>query len=344
MEENFHRKAIDFIHEHVEAWAEVTTDTSSIELLTGTSNKVFRVENSCGAVPHRIIYRSFGPNEVTDKTRERKMYRELCAAGLAPFSYGESETERLEEFLEGYITMTATSFTDSCIIKSICERLRRMHSVDMTVCLENEGLIVDVNIQKWRKLVLDKLGIFENLEEFREIVELVSEETWNMYNEVVPRDSPVVYSHLDPNPLNFLYNPSTREVYFIDFEFSGYFYRSTDFGLMLTETKFNFLVDEPPFYEYYAERDISDELIKEYAMEYGGGSEMWGEIKRSVITSNYIWAVWDIAMAKVPVIGFDFIANAMLRFREFKKDYYQFKSYGGQNHLESLGKQIFSTI
>ena len=191
------------------------------------------LENSLNALPHKIIYRIFGPGELSDKVRERKIYRKLCAADLAPHTYGESERERLEVYLEGYMHMPASTFTESDIIQSMCRRLKRLQSVDMTSVLGGEGLMIDMNIEKWRKAALAKMEMFENHENFGEVAELLSGEIWDMYNEVVPRDSPVVFSHLDPTPLNFLYNPSTREVCFVDFEYSGLYYRSTILHLFL---------------------------------------------------------------------------------------------------------------
>ena len=70
---------------------------------------------------------------------------------------------------------------------------------------------------------------------------------------------------------------------------------------------------------------------------------MWVEIKLSLITTYYIWAIWDLVMSNIPEVGFDYVLNAILRLREFKKDFNQCKVNGGKEYLKQLANQIFQS-
>lgn len=339
--EREHENALECIRIYVKSWSSVTLCTSRITLLTGTSNKVYALENILQIIPEKIIYRVFGNNKVTDKTRECRIFSHLSSLDIAPKFYFASDKVRLEEFLEDYITLTSKDFYDPYMIQQVCSSFKSLHSVDMSEVLRGEGLIIDNNLEKWKKLALTKIPEFETIENYEEIMEILGEETWNMYNDVIPRDSPVIFSHLDISPLNLMHNPIARKLCLIDYEFSGYYYRATDFGLMFSEMTFNYLTDKPPFFEYFPENIPSDELIKEYTISYGEGAALWVEIKLVFIASNYYWAVWCLAMAEFPTEGFDFISNALLRIKLFKSAYQDFKANNGRIYLHQLADKLF---
>ena len=116
--------------------------------------------------------------------------------------------------------------------------------------------------------------MFENKEEYEQILKILSDKSLDMYFDIIPRGSPIVFSHLDLSPLNIMINKDTKDIYFIDFEFAGYGYRSFDIATMLNELKFNFLFYEPPYYQYIPENEPSNELIKQYVISYGEGIDL----------------------------------------------------------------------
>mmetsp|Transcript_3067 Transcript_3067/g.2773 ORF Transcript_3067/g.2773 Transcript_3067/m.2773 type:complete len:164 (+) Transcript_3067:544-1035(+) len=162
-----------------------------------------------------------------------------------------------------------------------------------------------------------------------------------MYLDILPRNSPIVFSHLDPNPLNFLYNPELQQVYFIDFEFSGYGYRAIDIAQVLDGVPYDFLHKEYPYWKYYEELTVSDDVIENYVRAYGEGAEMWVEVKRCLIASQYIWATWGLASYKGPSSGYDYLEYSLQRFRRFKAECAAFKEVGTEEWLER-GRKRFS--
>jgi ethanolamine kinase len=339
---DYHELALSFVKLNLQAWSEATKDNTSIAVLTGNSNKVFLLETTLDVYPSSLIYRYFGPNEITDKSRERLIFSKFALEGLGPKSLADSNTERLEQYLEGYAPMTNAHLTDPAIIIKIAKRLRKVHSLDMTTLLANEGLMIDENPKKWRNLIINKINSLSDHDHINEIMELVSQETLDMYNEVLPRNSPIVYSHLDPSLLNFLYNPDKQKVCFVDYEFSGYAYRSMDFGLLITEMQIDYFYDKPPFYKYCPEFAPTDELIKKYVIAYGESEEMWAEVKQTVIASHYYWSMWALAVYQGPTNGYDYLTYCLLRFSLFKDEYNRFKMQGGVEGIKAASKKVFN--
>ena len=338
MEIDYHEDALKVIRENIDSWSLGSKENTVLTLLTGTSNKVFKIETVLNISPVRLIYRFFGPNEITDKIRERKIFNKLDAEGLGPTNYGESATSRIEKYLEGFVPMTASQFTDTKIIPKICSVLKKLHGLNMSDVLNEDFSILDSNLIKWKNIASEKINVFERKDE---VLEILSENSWNLYEEVLPKASPLVFSHLDPSHVNILYNPESEKIAFIDYEFSGYAYRSIDLGMLLSEIRLNYLYPFPPFYEFCPEKAPNDELIKRYVIEYGGGKDLWIETKQALIVANYIWAVWHLAMYNPGTSGFDYLGNAIMRFDEFINDCRKFKENGGVEYLRLKAEEIF---
>ncbi|OMJ84080.1 hypothetical protein SteCoe_14894 [Stentor coeruleus] len=333
--------ALQYIKQQIPSWNEVTSETSIFTLLTGTSNKVYKVQSSLLITPQIIIFRVFGPNEITDKVRERRIFNALSTQNLSAKNLSETETWRLEEFLENYLPMTTPDYFSSDNIRQISQKFKAFHSLDMTNIVDIDENILEKNIAKWRIIGKNKLSLLKNQDSINTLNELLNDETWDKCQNLIPRTSPIVFCHLDPNSYNLIYNRNLQDFFLIDYEFSGYCYRAIDFSLMFTEIKFDFEVQEPPYFKYYPEKQVSDEIIKRYVLEYGEGAEMWIEIKMLLILSQYLWAVWDLAMWNDQKTGFDYIENAIVRFREFIKDYEEFVNKGGRDFLVEVSKKLF---
>lgn len=341
MEINFY-DTLEFIKGTLMTWNKVRIEDIDINQLPSTSNKVYIIQTKLDLVPNRLIYRIFGSDEVANRAIERRIFNKLALEGFGPRNYGNSDFSRLEQYLEGYAPMSYSDFYKENVIHNVSLKFKELHQIDITDLFGNKFPVIDQNIQKWKKIALDNIKAFEESGYMQEVQEILSERAWNIYENLVPSESPLVFSHLDTSPLNILLNSSTEQIILIDFEYSGYYYRSMDFGMMFTEAKFDYTVTDPPYYKYYSERAASDELVKEYILKYGEGKDMWIETKLSMICSQYVWAVWNLAMYKTQTNGFNYLSKALLRFNEFMSDYITLMQNGGKDYLERVANKLFS--
>jgi thiamine kinase-like enzyme len=337
---DFHALAVAFAHEKLKGWRDVTISNSKLTQFVGNSNKVFLFEPTILTDPPKVVFRYFGPNEITDKARERKIYTKLTQHGLAPQNFGDSSTCRLEFFLDGYQPVENRFFGDLDSAAKVAKKLRIMHCVDMREVLQGEGLMTDLNMRKWRDIILNKISIYGEAQ--NAVLEVIKEENFEVYDRIIPKDSPIVFSHLDPSMLNILYHPDKKSVFLIDYEFSGFAYRAVDFALMLNESQIDYLYAFSPFYRLCPEMRPTDEIVKHYVTEYGEGKEMWVEVKRCLAATHLIWALWSLAMYSGPSEGYNYLSFGLMRFSMFKTECDQYEAAGGLENLQKTAEAIFS--
>ena len=95
IEQSLFQEYLSFIKLEIPNWALLDYDSVNFQLLTGTSNKVYKVWNSKEVQPNSLLLRIFGPNEVTDKLREHQIFLYLgkcCRASIAYLSFNKSIT------------------------------------------------------------------------------------------------------------------------------------------------------------------------------------------------------------------------------------------------------------
>lgn len=331
---------LGFIKDELMSWADLEYESVGFQILTGTSNKVYKVLNYCEVQPNPILFRVFGPNEVTDKEREHRIFQYLATRKLAPRVLACSSKFRIEEFLEAYLPIVYDDLCNPEIIQKICDKLREIHELD--VVLPNEKNILLENLTKWRKNAIQKIELIEDLEKKAKIAELIGDHSWTRFLQIVPRRSSERFLHLDLNFYNILLNRTTGAVFFVDFEFSGYGDRSIDFANLFSDMRFDYLYPQPPHFAYDKEKAPSDELIAQYVQAYGESQDFWVDIKQSFIVINYIWAIWGVAMWKPHQTGFDYLENALIRYSEFMQESETYFSSGGQSSLEKLSQKLFN--
>ena len=339
--QDYHSNALRLASQHLKDWNLVTKQNSTMTYLTGNSNKVFHLATTLPIIPKHLIYRVFGLNEITDKSRERKIFSQLSIHQFGPKDLGSSDTERLEECFEGFLPTPNKLFYDKGIMTKICKKLKKFHHLDISEAIGGEGIITDMNLNKWINLINSKKGLFEAAGEWENVQKVVAPKITQGFNEVMPRESEVVFCHLDPSPLNFLYNAQQNKVKFVDFEFSGYSYRSLDFGLMLSEVQMDYLHDSPPFFKACEELAPSNLAIKEIVMAYGEGKEMWVEIKRSLIAADFIWSIWGIAYYNGPTVGYNHLEFGLMRFRKFCQGLKEYEANGKTEYLKAIADELF---
>ncbi|OMJ81707.1 hypothetical protein SteCoe_17757 [Stentor coeruleus] len=337
-----HMQAIAFASQVLPIWSEATLENTSLKRFTSTSNIVFLLETSLNIIPNQLVYRVFGTSGITDKSREIRIFNELSRLSQGPKCYGLTDYHRLEEYYKDFVPITHEVLSNEKYLKKIIRRIKRFHGVNMDSVLCGEGNLTLDYPERWRTAIRNKIHVYEKHADFTEIEELIGDQAMEKFLSVLPTDSPVVFSHLDLSLVNILYNPILQKIRFVDVEFAGYSYRSTDVANIINNFRLDFLHKSFPFFNVYYDRTASDEIIAEYVKEYGEGKDMWVEVKRSLICVSFTWAMWSIAEFSEPSDGFSYLDYGLTRFRMFKNEFYDYVQSGGKEHLEKIAKKLFS--
>lgn len=334
---------LPIVQTHEPSWQKVSTETCKIIRQVSTSSRVYVVETSLPVQPKRFIFKVFGSSDTLNLSQCSSIIRKLGKYKLAPTVYEETETYRLEEFLENYRNLTRTEIVQPHIACKIANKLREMHEIDMSDVLDTQSIVCVVNALKWRKVaqrVFSDTSIFSRKTEAKQAKKSLKEEYLQMFYEVLPRESPVILAHMDTCFLNVLYQEEKDEVYLLDFDYTGYCYRGFDLAMLLTDVKYDYNYPAYPFYEYQAQAYPGDQVLASCIKAYGEGIEMYVECKRCMIASNYLWAMWSFSLYKEQNEGFDVLSYGNLRFKEFIEGYEKFKNEGLEG-IRREGLQYF---
>lgn len=331
------------VQTHEPSWGKVSTETCKIIRQVSTSSRVFVVETSLPIQPKRFIYKVFGSSDTLNLSQCSSIMRRLAKSKLAPTIYIETESYRLEEFLENFRNLTRTEIVRPHIACKIANKLREMHEIDMSDILDVQSIVCVVNATKWRKVaqrVFTDYSQFLRKNECKQAARALGKEYLQMFYDVLPKESPVVLAHMDTCFLNVLYQEEKDEVYLLDFDYTGYCYRGFDLAMLLTDVKYDYNYPEFPFYEYQAEAYPGDQVLASCIKAYGEGIDMFVECKRCMIASNYLWAMWSFSLFKEENKGFDVLSYGLLRFKEFLEGYEEFKNEGTEG-IKRQGIQYF---
>ena len=332
-------EVIDFILSVIQKselnWNKVTQHECKISKLVGNSNKVYLVETNLPVTPKRLIFRVFGPGETLDLPTNSSIFQRLSQNEIAPQIYLETSEYRLEEYLEDTRTLQQLECLDPLMACRIGKKLKEFHSQDLSDILNSHVPVCITNVQKWRILgqsVLSKLIHTKRQQEVSSALECLNDRFYEMYMDVLPKESPILLSHMDTSFLNFLYKESTEEIYIIDYDYAGYCYRGFDIAMLLQDIKYDYNYPQYPFYRYSPEAYPGDYILAEYVKAYGEGVEMFVECKRCMVATHYFWAVWAFTLHSESERGMDMLGYGLLRFGEFIKGYEDFKN----SNLESM--------
>lgn len=132
---------------------------------------------------------------------------------------------------------------------------------------------------------------------------------------------PIVFCHNDLLCANIIFNPETKDVAFIDYEYGSFNYRSFDIANHFCEFG-GFDCD----YSLYPSVAFQRQWIKEYLSTFSGtpGTEqeidqVLKEVALFNLVAHLFWCIWGLVQAQVSEIEFDYMAYAGKRFAEFKR-------------------------
>ena len=334
-------ESLDFILQIIQkaeaSWDKVTEDSCKIVRLVGNSNRVFLIQTSLPVSPKRFIFRIFGSGETLDVSTSSSILHRLSQNNVSPKIFLETPEYRIEEFLEGTRNLQRLECLEPSIANKIAKKIKEIHDQDLSDILDARTPVCITNVQKWRKLgesVLSKIKDSGRQSEINQALEALGETFYENYLDLLPKESPLVLSHMDTSFLNFLYKEEKEEIFLIDYDYAGYSYRGFDIAILLQDIKYDYNYPEYPFYQYYRSFP-EDEVLSNYVKAYGEGADMFVECKRCMIAAHYFWAIWAFTLYDENSQGMDMLGYGLLRFREFLDGYNNFKDV----NMETLKRQ-----
>ncbi|UMM23309.1 hypothetical protein L5515_004091 [Caenorhabditis briggsae] len=223
-------------------WKNVTLDQVHVPRLLGQSNYLYHVTSSTSATPYLLrIHRQERSQVFTDTV----LFAILSERGLGPKLYGFFEGGRLEEYLpsEGFTedleeylpTLPAFHAMDIPVSKNVrCTKLMRdwLNGYKELEGGDYEILPTTVTYSDHPKTIsVQKLS--EEIDTFEKWAREVFEHT-------------LVFGQIDFGVSNVLELNSTKEMVFIDCEFSSYNWRGFDLAMFVSESAITFNVPFPP--------------------------------------------------------------------------------------------------
>lgn len=306
-----------------------------VTLLPSGSNKVYLVESLVPNGLGKAIYREFGAKEIVNVQYERVIAKRLGDLGIGPKTYEQTDTYRVEEFLPGR-TLERTEVRSPTLIPLICTSFHQFHSLDMSSVMPVIPTAIR-NAQIWREKCVSSLPSSSI-----DIGDLLSEELYARFLSLVPATASLFFCHQDCYCLNYLYTPSSETLRLLDYEYAGYCYRGMDFASLLNGLLYDYQSPDPPYLTYHPADRCTDELLTQYISAYGGDEELWTEARLCFACDHYVWAIWSVAMAGQGRPGFDYVAYARLRMRDFQHEAESIERLGGPAGLKSLAAALLS--
>ncbi|EGT33676.1 CBN-CKB-4 protein [Caenorhabditis brenneri] len=247
----------------------------------------------------------------------------MSERGLGPKLYGFFPGGRLEEYLP-----SRTLDTDSIKLPEISRRVGALfpkyHGISVPISKSPGAFhFIKQNLEAYKKLggSIHKMCPYSVKYENEAALTTISVEELEHEIEVFENwskvfDDTVVFSHNDLAPLNVLELNNTKEIIFIDFEYSSYNWRGFDLCMFLCENAFDYRVPPPgvwidqefienhPNLRMFTEAYI-DTLFKmkeenpdqKHPITEDRESEierLMSEIKFFIPLVNLFWAVWSL--------------------------------------------------
>lgn len=287
-----------------------------IYLVSSNSNKITHPTPSCFLI--RIHCQP--SNQVFNDT---VIFSVMSERGLGPKLYGFFPGGRLEEYLP-----SRTLDTDSIKLPEISKRVGALfpkyHGISVPIS-KSAGAIhfIKQNLEAYKKLGGSVHKMCPYSVKYENEAALTTISVGDLEHEIevfenwskVFHDT-VVFSHNDLAPLNVLELNDTKEIIFIDFEYSSYNWRGFDLCMFLCENAFDYRVPLPGVWidQEFIENNPNLRLFSEayidtlfemkgknpdqkYPMTEDRESEIERlilEIKFFIPLVNLFWAVWSL--------------------------------------------------
>ncbi|MGI9643768.1 MAG: phosphotransferase [Ilumatobacteraceae bacterium] len=313
-------------------WSGLTVADVDFDDPKGFSSFTMGVRPRPAVDPPAVLYRQLAgkENAILDFDAERKTFLLLGDEGIAARCYHYDETCRIEEFYSGR-TLVAADVVDPVIQRGIAGELARFHR------LRPDHLppahFFELLFERWGELARSALAEGsrslppDERAMCAELAEIHSDATLERVRRLLP-DRPLVFCHNDTYHGNvMLLDDGTIKL--LDFEFSCLGHVAFDVANLFAETAMVHGLADPPHIDIAppscTDADIA-RLIGYYLdhAQFADSGErnadaavLLAETKRSIVLSDYMYAMAALPLALEPIQKIRFIPYAHRRFGRF---------------------------
>lgn len=310
-------------------WKTLTeNDVDVIQMTGGQSNLLYLVTSSSGKISSEITPSCFlirlHCQQETQVFTDTVVFSIMSERGLGPKLYGFFPGGRLEQFLPSE-TLNNDTVSDPDVSKKIGANLPKLHAIEVPIPKKPKAiLMIREFLEECRSSGNTKFKLVSGSVNFNDdgipeevSLERLEQEVAHFEKMSSIFDDTVVFTHNDLWSANILQLNETKEIVFIDFEYSSYNWRSFDLSMHLSECAFDYRVPFPPgvhvnqiFFENHPNIRIFCESYIDtlYKMKKENPSQTYplsddrpNEITRLIQECkfflplvNMLWATWSI--------------------------------------------------
>ncbi|CCD67444.1 Choline/ethanolamine kinase [Caenorhabditis elegans] len=328
-------------------WALVEKSEVTVTQITGGQSNILYLATSASTklspdTPSCFLIRIHrqAPSQVFTET---VVFSVLSERGLGPKLYGFFPGGRLEEFLPSR-TLDVDSIKLPEIARQVGSLYPKYHDIEVPISKSAGALkFIKENLEGYKALGGKVLKMCPHSVKYDSMpseltVEQIEQEIATFERWCKVFDETIVFSHNDLAPLNVLELNDTKEIVFIDFEYSSYNWRGFDLCMFLCENAFDYRDPTPPglvidqdymenhpnlqiFCEAYIDTQYKMKTAnpkQKFPLTEGRAAEVESlmlECKFFIPLVNMFWAVWSLRqhLAKYE-IGMDLDVIASDRF------------------------------
>uniref|UniRef100_A0A1I7UQN0 Choline/ethanolamine kinase n=1 Tax=Caenorhabditis tropicalis TaxID=1561998 RepID=A0A1I7UQN0_9PELO len=256
---NIRKKALEYGRDYLGGeWKSLTeNDVDVVQMTGGQSNLLYLVTSSPGKISYESTPSCFlirlhcqQENQVFTDT---VVFSIMSERQLGPKLYGFFPGGRLEQFLPS-ITLDNDTVSIPEVAKKIGANLPKLHAIEVPIPKKPKAiLMIREFLEECRSTGNNVFKLVSGSVQFNDS-EIPKEVTIDKLEEEVTKfekmcsifDETVVFSHNDLWSANILQLNETKDIVFIDFEYSSYNWRSFDLSMHLSECAFDYRVPFPP--------------------------------------------------------------------------------------------------
>lgn len=309
-------------------WKMNPEDIEFKEVRNGLTNRTIHGYSSNNTDPSDgILVRIYRPGSerIVSRDEEYKAIGLMSQQGLGPSPLLQFKNGICCQYLPGNCVSLLTLYKEE-VWHKIAEAMAKMHLIQLDNQIHPEPFVFrklrdmmnllnrdyKSSIPSMTEQYLSKIPSWEAIDqEIIEMRDLVS-------NSI---KSKLVYCHNDLNSGNIIYDASSDQIKFIDFEYVGANYQAYEIANYFNE--FIGIYDASPL--FYPSRQYQVNFVRVYLRKFGSSSsnlderveQMLNDVRVLTPVSHLMWAVWSLVEAQDSNVEFDLVNYAQLKFDQY---------------------------
>jgi len=320
------------ILEHIQSahapWAGLSCSQVTLKPLEGLTNVLYlasaktQLEHPEAEQKLLVRYYGEGTGDFINRDFENQVYKKLTKHNVGPKVLGFFEGGRLEQWIESRVPHVDELPQLSPLV---AKNLAKFHKIKLSKSIPVEARLfetIDDWFQKASTTTFDDPEHVNSQLITKIDFQFIYKEFEILKSRIIELNPPIVLSHNDLQENNMLIHKTTNEIFFIDFEYSGYNYRGFDFGNHFCEWSIEYNLPTPGFKvdtKKFPNRTQMTQFITDYI---GKGNESVQELVEEAhvfsLVSHLFWSLWSVLQAKKSTIGFGYLEYAIARIEAFK--------------------------